>query len=63
MDISTDETRISFGPRATQTVPIPWAEWILTAVASQHPTIFGVLLRKAVLSELDEDQAAEYVQD
>ena len=43
------ETRVKFGPRETQDMPIEWAEHMLAELAVKHQAIFSKLLSMAAL--------------
>lgn len=50
--MDTDETqspRVSFGPRPDDSMPLSWAEKMLTALKEKKPKQFGDLLRDAVI--------------
>lgn len=57
METRQDHERLSFGPRPDQTIPVSWAEQILTALAAKSPSVFGGLLRQVVLAGLNGGQA------
>jgi hypothetical protein len=40
---------VRFGPGDNQVMPIPWAEYMLGALAKAHPSMFGNLLKEAAL--------------
>lgn len=41
--------RISFGPLETDTMPIVWAQEMLTELKNVNPKLFGKLLQRAIL--------------
>lgn len=45
----TESPRVSFGPRPDDTMPLSWAEKMLTALKEKRPKQFGDLLRDAVI--------------
>jgi hypothetical protein len=46
-----DETvRVKFGPRDDDSVPLSWAESMLTEMRRSSPNVFGKLLAKVVLN-------------
>lgn len=48
-DTQTGTPRVSFGPRPDDSIPISWAEKMLTALKEKKPKQFGDLLRDAVI--------------
>lgn len=49
IDAALAEVRVSFGPRPSQSVPLAWAESMLTELATKQPNVFGKLLQAAAL--------------
>lgn len=45
------QPRVRFGKRDTQTVPLEWAEMMLTKLATDNPATFGKLLVAAANGE------------
>lgn len=45
------EDRISFGQRDNQSVPVSWAEAMLTELADTNPRVFGEVLQRAALGD------------
>lgn len=41
--------RVKFGPRPNQDMPLPWAEDMLTLLATEHPKVFTTLLPRVAL--------------
>lgn len=48
IDITPEPVRVRFGPRESQTMPLDWAEHILTELA-RDPAKFGKFLTAAAL--------------
>ena len=48
IDITPEPVRVRFGPRKSQTMPLDWAEHILTELA-KDPQKFGKFLTNAAL--------------
>lgn len=48
-EVEKDEIRVRFGSRASQTIPLEWAEHILTALAEDKAK-FGKFLTEAALA-------------
>ncbi len=51
MDETVQETRVRFGDRPSQTMPLQWAESMLKDFAVEHPIQFGKLLARAALDQ------------
>lgn len=50
---ATAEIRVSFGPHEAQSIPLAWAEKLLTIWREQSPSKFGAMLARAG-NELDQ---------
>ncbi len=51
MDETVQETRVRFGDRPTQTMPLQWAETMLSLLMKEHPAQFAKLLPRAAMGE------------
>lgn len=40
--------RVPFGPKPTETMPLEWAAYMLSALKQRNPRLFGELLTGAV---------------
>lgn len=49
----TDSVRVRFGPRVNQSVPLAWAEKMLTDLAKNRANVFRELLSAAALDGIE----------
>lgn len=54
-----DEVRVRFGQRDSQSVPLEWAETMLTELATSDPHRFGKLLQLAAVGLAPARRAAK----
>ncbi len=49
-NVTQEPVRVSFGPHPSDTLPVEWAQRMLTEWAASQPAVFGRYLARAALN-------------